>query len=1030
MRNLELNYFILFISLFVINTKVCSYAQNKTDSLHTVLASIEHHKEVFHETWSLDLFVSDYEETLAKAHKVNELSKQVQDDTLRLRALLVIGILERELKNFDAADYYLKQCYALAYRMNDVVCMGEIFSAYGHIYRAKKEYDKSLDYHFNALKLFKKASHEEGIITAYKDLGGVFYWKSNYVKGIEYFKKALPFYERVGNQKRIGQISGNLGMSYLVLSDFINAVKYLNYTQKIYKKIDYKEGIAWMSTNLGHVYLQAGNTKEALKYYQEALNLYQMLDNHSGMMSVYSSIADVYLAIKDKNTAMKNYNFALAIGKENQKLEQISRIYFNIASNIYWTDKKADQTILYLELAEKNPSPITEAKIWSLKAEIYNLQGKFKQAKYFLEKGLNFHLMTQQKEQLQANYKTLSAIHENMGDHVAALENYKLFKAYQDSLKLDDAAKTLMKVEFDKKEADLKAEQESELRRKNTIASITYGTLGLVILFIGFGLYIFWIRNKKLQLEKQNLDLKRREAELAKDSEEFKVRFLSNISHEFRTPLTLINGHLEILKKEDNSKNQKRYMEMEHSGKRLLQLISQLLDLTKLEIGKYRLYYRKRSILNEIQSYIQAFHSLASERNIEFTTTISFAARTKFIQQDFAYSSEALAGIFNNLLSNALKFTPAGGSVYVSVDYLGGKLYLAVRDSGPGIPTEDLPYIFNRFFQVKQKEKPIFEGSGIGLAIVKELANQHGGNTEVINNPEGGCTFSVWLAEGTTIHDEQNEKQDVEPNPFCQEQVSVVKEDSDDNKPLILVVEDQRELRKFIVENLSEKYRYMEAENGIQGLEMAVKFVPDLIISDVMMPELDGFQLTKKLKSNAITSHIPIVLLTAMVQQTDKIEGLEYGADDYLTKPFSIAELQLRVKNRLRQQERLRTKFSGSLLPLKTENITELNALDRRFIDKLNDFVLKHIDGEIDVTLLANEIGLSTSQLTRKLKIMLGITPANFIKNIRMNVAFELLKEGYTVSETSWKSGFGEPAYFSKVFKKHFGFLPSEKENF
>ncbi|MDD3771291.1 MAG: response regulator, partial [Weeksellaceae bacterium] len=296
------------------------------------------------------------------------------------------------------------------------------------------------------------------------------------------------------------------------------------------------------------------------------------------------------------------------------------------------------------------------------------------------------------------------------------------------------------------------------------------------------------------------------------------------------------------------------------------------------------------------------------------------------------------------------------------------------------------------------------------------------------NNPEGGCTFTVSLAEGKiTANSRENSPELILSSENPKENSQNEKEEE---KTLILVVEDQRELRKFIVENLGDDFRFLEAENGKTGIEMAIAHVPEIIISDVMMPEINGFQLTKTIKENEITSHIPILLLTAKVEQTDVIEGLTVGADDYLVKPFSISELELRIKNRLKQQENLRKKFNQNPYLPKEEETEKLNLIDRNFIEKLDRIVREHIENEIDVSFLSSEIGLSNSQLTRKLKVLIGVTPANFIKNIHLNYALDLLRDGYSVSEASWKSGFSDPAYFSKVFKKHFGFLPSDKEQF
>lgn len=381
---------------------------------------------------------------------------------------------------------------------------------------------------------------------------------------------------------------------------------------------------------------------------------------------------------------------------------------------------------------------------------------------------------------------------------------------------------------------------------------------------------------------------------------------------------------------------------MEYSGQRLLQLINQLIDLTKLEKNKYQLYFKKANLLNESKNYIQAFYSLAEQRNINLTTEITDSAQAKFSRSDFAYSSETVASVFNNLISNAIKFTPSGENVKVKKDFKDHKLYISVSDTGTGIPEKDLPHIFDRFYQVVNT-KPIYEGSGIGLSIVKELALLHDGDAMVENNQNGGCTFTVWLCEGEIISTTENSLIKIPEKLITNFTMEEMTEGAE--MPLILVVEDQLELRKFVVENLGNNFRFIEAENGKQVLELALEQLPDIIISDVMMPEIDGFKLTQKLKENEITSHIPVILLTAKSEQSSIIQGLETGADDYLTKPFSISELALRVKNRIRSQENLRNKFIGNTIPA-VNDAPELNQRDRYFLERLNKIAHQNIEKE------------------------------------------------------------------------------------
>ncbi len=967
--------------------------------------------------------------SLEYAKTAISISNELNYDKGKADALLNIGITERELGNYNNALVHLQELLQISNKIGNIKTKGDAYDNMGHIFLVKNDKEKALNYHFLALALRKQTNDDYGYGNSCDNIAAIYYSQGNYLLATIYYKQSLAIFEKLGEDSRVALSAGNVSLMQQNLGNYSEALKYNNIALEKYEKIDNKEGIVWMNRTIGQIYSKTENHKKALVYFQKSLKISEKLKRYGDIAESYHSFGNYYSSHDNPHTAIKFFLKYLDIGKKNQDSAILARANYAIGS-VKWSQNKPKEALYYLEIskdiAAKIPSE-TSYKFASmgLMAEIFFNQADYKTAKEYTEKSLAYHKFTAEKDFISLDYMRLSSINEKMNDYKSALENYRLYTVYQDSLKQDNISKTVMKYEFDKKEIESKKKQKEEATNRNRISNMIYGILAIFIISSLLGLLIFRLRNKKLRLEKQNLELKHREAELAKETEEFKSRFLSNISHEFRTPLTLINGHLEILKKDGDGKNKKRFDEMQYSGQRLLQLINQLLDLTKLEKDKYQLYYKKGNLLNEAQNYIQAFYSLAEQRNINLTREITEAAKNKFYQRDFAYSSETLASVFNNLISNAIKFTPNGGNVHCKIDFQEDKLYFSVSDTGAGIPKESLPHIFDRFYQVATEEKPIYEGSGIGLAIVKELALLHNGDAIAENNENGGCTFTVWLSQGQSLSDIQNTPTVIPAVPILD--FATEEKPEDEEKPLILVVEDQRELRKFVVENLGGNYRFLEAENGKQGVELALEYIPDVVVSDVMMPEMDGFQLTQTLKENDITSHIPIILLTAKSEQSNKIQGLETGADDYITKPFSISELALRVKNRIRLQGNLRKKFVGNTIP-SIEDFPELNQRERDFLEKLNKIVHQNIEKEFSVTHLASEIGLSSSQLTRKLKVLTGQTPANFIKNIQMDVALQFLKNGASVSESAFGVGFSEPAYFTKVFKKHFGFLPSEKD--
>lgn len=1027
---------ILFFSLFVVlflagNFRANLPSKKSVDSLAQILSKTKNGQkrvDILNKISRLQRDRGERKSSLTYAQSAKTAATELNYDQGKIDALLNIGTTERELGNYQQALISLNELIKLSNKTRNLIAKGDAFDNIGHVFFAENKIEQSLKFHLSALALRKQMRDDYGCGNSCDNIALIYYLQNNYLLASNYYKQSFAIFERLKDDSRVALSAANLGMLYSNTNSYSEALKHHAIALEKYQKLNNQEGLYWVNNMMGEIYSRTEIHEKALDYFQKAFEIGEKLQNPKAIAESYGNIGLYYSEHDRLNTALKYYFKQLEIGTKYNDNFIVATANYDIG-RVKSLQKKLDEAVKYLQIAEQTASKdsllSTKYASIGLMGKIYYDQNQYGIAKDYNEKALAYHQLSGEKNHLATDYLNLAYINERMNDHQSALANYKLHALYKDSLKQDDISKTVMRYEFEKKETQIKNQQQEELKNKNKISNIIYGILCFVIVSTIFVLYIFRLRNKKLSAEKQNLELKHREAELAKETEEFKSRFLSNISHEFRTPLTLINGHLEILQKTADPKNMERYTEMEYSGQRLLQLINQLLDLTPLEKNKYKLYYKKGNLLTESLNYIQSFQSLATQRQIELTTEITETAKNKFLKQDFAYSSETVVSVFNNLISNALKFTPVGGTVRSTIDFKENKIFLSVSDNGYGIPDEALPKIFDRFYQVVTKEKPVYQGSGIGLAIVKELAILHGGDAEVTNNKRGGCTFTVWLAEGETLSssDETDTKiPTINPTKSVDEAVSQSEE-----KPILLVVEDQYELRKFIVENIGGDFRFIEAENGKQGTELALEHLPDVIISDVMMPEMNGFQLCKNLKENEITSHIPIILLTAKSDLKDKIEGLETGAEDYVTKPFSISELALRVKNQIRLQENLRKKFVGTLIPV-VEDAPELNQRDRHFLEKLDKIARENLENDPTVSFLATEIGLSTSQLTRKLKTLTGETPASFIKNIQMEMAIVMLKNGDSVSEAAWKTGFSEPAYFTKVFKKHFGFLPSDKE--
>ncbi|MGE5811478.1 MAG: response regulator, partial [Ignavibacteria bacterium] len=564
------------------------------------------------------------------------------------------------------------------------------------------------------------------------------------------------------------------------------------------------------------------------------------------------------------------------------------------------------------------------------------------------------------------------------------------------------------------------------------------------VLFIIFLYIVRRYELSRLRL-KNRLKIESFETQKLKELDELKSGFFANISHEFRTPLTLILGPAEQLEQSETDNNKKEKLQtIKSSANRLLRLINQILDLSKLEKGKTKLHCEESDLVLFLKGIAASFSSIAERKKI----CLQVLNETPEIQTYF--DKDIFEKIFYNLLSNAFKFTPQGGSIEVKIsrpDLDPGRISLinycniSIKDSGIGISEEDLPKVFNKFFIVENISGFTEQGSGIGLALVKELVELHKGNISVESKINEGSTFTVSIPTGKDfVLDDEIRNVTTESiipknriKEFLDEERALVENEYDqvvdkgvDDSLIALVVEDNSELRKYIASILQTDYKVLEASTGKEGCIKAAESIPDIIVSDIMMPEMDGYSLCKKLKTDERTSHIPIILLTARAGDEDKLNGLETGADDYLTKPFSSKELSLRVKNLIEIRQTLRKKFSSSLV-IKPKEIAT-GSVDKTFLEKAMKTVEKNISNDkFSVEDFSSEMNLSHSQLHRKLKALVNQSAIQFIRSIRMQRALELLQsDSGNIAEIAWQVGFGDPSYFTKTFSKHFGYLPSD----
>jgi len=546
-------------------------------------------------------------------------------------------------------------------------------------------------------------------------------------------------------------------------------------------------------------------------------------------------------------------------------------------------------------------------------------------------------------------------------------------------------------------------------------------------LIIFTGIFIYSIRHEKL---KQRLKYEQIDKQRIDRTNQGRLQFFTDVSHEFRTPLTLIAGPVEKLIERNGSNENSKYLStIQSNTKRLMRLVDQLITFRKAEQGHLSLNLSADTLGNFIYPTTEAFEEYAIQKHVNFFYKINSP------NEEVVIDVEKTERIIFNLLSNSFRCTPVNGNVSIETDIVreGEKKMVSIKviDSGKGIPKEKQEKIFKRFYQLEGRKENV-GGTGIGLAFCKSLIDLMGGTISVESEQNVRTCFTVLLP---SCNVEENELIGVQKS-FIRDWIPAQKTDREiieDSFPIaskkysVLIVEDEADVRDFLINELGDIYTIVMAENGLAGWDKVKEKMPDLVVSDVMMPEMDGFELCEKIKSTSETCHLPVILLTALDDNENRIKGFEFRADDYISKPFSPSYLELRIEKLIENNQRLKEHFSmHSNIPDKT---IEISVRDKSFLEQIVNAIENNLsNSRFGVEELAKEIGLSPSQFYRRLKQLTGQVPNAYLRNFRLQKAAELLKsnEGFSVAEVMYQIGIESSSYFSTSFKKLYGVTPSD----
>jgi len=919
-----------------------------------------------------------------------------------------VQYLERSLKLSSTLDFEKG-------RLNGLLAKGEYFETTGY-------QDSALATYRKAQKVGEKLDHRSGIIESYIGIGSAFsslqrlneadsvaflgialakktpidslsltqfytilsntaYFRNNYEKSIGFDRKALE-YNASDLRKRARSLL-NIGTTYDLLQNYEKCEEYYNKALEAAKAGKDKRMTALVQSEMGTLKINLKEFEEARQLFGLALAHFEAVNDKT--MTAYSQqyLARVHVELGEFDEAIAKYKKALSIANEINSRSTEAHSTYHLALAYY---KKKDY-------------PNAE--------------------KYFLDAKSKFDALEESNMQTWV-LSRLSDLYAATNDYKKAFEYLEIVKARDDSLLSASSAKNIAEME-EKYQNEQKQQKIELLSAENEIASLkiqkqtnlrNYLILGAILLLILIGV----IYNRYQLKNRANAKLK------ALDT--LKTNFFTNISHEFRTPLTLILSPLqELMGQKNNSKTAAALNVIHRNAKILTNLTNQLLDLSKLEAGELSLEVAKGDLKAFLKVVCASFESLAAAQRIDFVINLEAALETSYFDED------KVQKILNNLLSNAFKFTPEEGEVHFKAATENGLALITVTDTGRGIPSEDINLIFNRFHQ-SSKNAPNTAGTGVGLTLSKELALLHNGNLSVDSSLGEGSTFTFKFPIHKSAyrpHQIGVKKDEIVQQPQITKPEALEEGNHEENtsEKVVLLVEDNPDLSNHMRSLLENTFKVKQSINGKLGIQDALSIIPDIIITDLMMPEADGVEVCQTLKEDEKTSHIPIIMLTAKADRDTKLEGLKTGADDFLTKPFDNKELKVRVQNLIDQREKLREKFEQTLRLAPSK--IKVKSPEEAFIKKALEIIDENLsNSSFTVEAYQQEMGMSRMQLHRKLKALTNFSASEFIRDIRLQRAGDLLADkSLTVSEVAYSCGFNSVSYFTQCFTQKFGINPS-----
>ena len=845
-------------------------------------------------------------------------------------------------------------------------------------------------------------------------------------------EKALPLTTGHPDYTWQSETLNLLMLAHFYKSQYVEALRYGQQNLEIEEQHkDYERMSSTLNTIAG-IYLGARQPWQAEQYIMKAIEADNKTEEHVHANAIYGIAGEVFMGIGQYQRALEYTKTALRLEEERGNVGKIAVRQTQLAS-LFVVMGDTRQAIALLRkaipvLAEKQLMPSYGISINTL-ADALRLEGNLDEAARYFKTAYAMFRKTgdlyNQSHSLQGLARVLR--NDNPQEAIGYMEH---FAALKDTIYYNDMRQML--TNYSAKFRNTELTEQNEAARETNRAIIIAGLIVVGLMLVGLGFLIYAIR------------LKSRSNQFLLELQATREHFFTNVTHEFRTPLTVILGIGEQIQNAPSPLPQEKLRTagemISREGRTLLQLINQLLDLSKVKANVMQPNWRTDNVVAYLKMLMETFYDFAHSQDIELV----FAPRENEVVMDFV--PDYMQKIVNNLISNAVKFTPQGGHIHVTTRQENGQFVMQVADNGIGIDRQQQAHIFEPFFQAETDSR--HAGTGVGLSLVQQIVTSVGGTITVTSSPNKGTVFTITmpLKQGEeswkTLTDE--EKSGLLPNLSADSPVQLVDSMANEqsSRERILIVEDNNDVAYYTGNQLKPYYDVFYAPNGRMGLEKAEKLMPDLMITDLMMPEMDGLELCRQVRSSELLGHIPIIIITARSTSDDLINGIKAGADAYLKKPFNAGELKVRVEKLLEQRRRLQEKFlawRGESDELSRQQVSTDEQMkngeqtfglnEAKFIGKLTDIVCSMMGrGQCDVDSVASALCMSQAQLRRKVQAITGKTPVAYILQIRLSNAQRILDKNpeLAISEVAFRCGFSDQAHFSHAFQKAFGMSPTQ----